>query len=258
MANNVQLHILDGGTIDILDWSIYDPGAPPGTHRTLANPVYLIVHDQGTVVWDAGLGDAHATRTEPLVVDDHAVFRVTTPLADQLAALGHPADGIDFLALSHFHPDHVGNVALFTAATLLTQRDEHEAAFGPDPRAAHYDPDGYAELRDRPAVLIDGDHDVFGDGSVVIVRLAGHTVGNQSLLVRLTDHGTVLISGDLAHSMENWEARAIPPVLNIDVEESARSLERAATILAEESAQLWVQHDHAQYTELRTGGGVFS
>lgn len=91
----------------------------------------------------------------------------------------------------------------------------------------------------------------------LVTRLSGHTVGNQSLLVRLGGHGPVLISGDLAHSMENWETKAVPPVLNFDVEESARSLERAAGILSEESADLWVQHDHDQYTKLRAGGGTF-
>jgi N-acyl homoserine lactone hydrolase len=258
MTNDLQLHILDGGSIEILDWSIYDPAAPRGSHRTLADPVYLVVHPRGTLVWDGGLSDGLAHRDEPLVVDDHAVFRVTDSVERQLAALGHPADEINFLALSHFHPDHVGNVGLFTGATLLSQRDEYEAAFGDRAGEHHYDPVTYASLADHPVTLLEGDHDVFGDGTVVVKRLSGHTVGNQSLLVRLPERGSVLISGDLSHSLENWETRAIPQVLNYDIEESSRSLEKAAAILEEEQAELWVQHDDSQYRWLRAEGPAFT
>ena len=250
MANEVQLYILDGGSIEILDWSIYDPAASSGSRRTLADPVYLIVHERGTLVWDAGLSDLLAERDEPLIVDDHAIFHVTNSVQQQLAALGHPPDTIDFLALSHFHPDHVGNVGLFTGATLLSQRDEYAAAFCSEAVEHHYDPATYSVLRDRPVTLLEGDHYVFGDGTVVIKRLSGHTIGNQSLLVRLTHRGPVLISGDLSHSMESWETKAIPQVLNYDVAASARSLEAAALILQVEGAQLWVQHDNDQYLGL--------
>lgn len=257
MAAGTRLYVLDGGTIDILDWSIYDPASPAGSTRTLANPVYVVVHEQGTVVWDTGLGDALAGGEPPLVVDDHAVFRVTDPLAAQLERIGHGADTIDFLALSHFHPDHVGNSALFPSATLLVQRDEYEAAFGADPQAHHYNPGGYAALASNPVTLLDGDHDLFGDGTVVIVRLPGHTVGSQSMLVRLEDAGPILVSGDLTHSLTNWESKAIPPVLNYDVAESARSLAAAEELLAKEGASLWVQHDHDQYLGLRLAPGFY-
>jgi glyoxylase-like metal-dependent hydrolase (beta-lactamase superfamily II) len=245
----VKLFVLDGGTIEILDWSIYDPAAAPGTRRTLADPVYLVVHPAGTLVWDAGLPDS---LVEPLLVDDHAVFRVSDSVERQLQAAGHPAGSVTYLALSHFHPDHVGNVGLFGGSTLLVQRDEYEAAFGDDPSAQHYDPASYKALKQTQVQKLDGDHDVFGDGSVMIMRLSGHTVGNQSLLVRLPGTGPVLISGDLAHSWENWQARAVPPVLNYDVAQSRRSLHRAEELLRETGARLWVQHDLDQFTALRT------
>jgi N-acyl homoserine lactone hydrolase len=239
MNPELRLYVLDGGTIEIRDWSIYNPAAEAGSRMTLANAVYLIVHDKGTVLWDTGLGDGLAGREEPLVVDDHAVFDVRETLAGQLDAIGHPAGTITHLALSHFHPDHVGNAGLFGSATLLVQRDEYAAAFGDDPAGYHYDQSLYKALADSEVQLLDGDHDVFGDGLVEIKRLSGHTVG------------PVLLTGDLAHTCENWEQRAIPPVLNIDPAESARSLVRAEGILAAEQASLWVQHDLAQYQSLR-------
>lgn len=252
MVHNVRLHILDGGSIDILDWSIYDPASAVGSHQTIADPVYLIVHDEGTLVWDGGLDDSLAERDEPLVVDDHARFNVTNSVAAQLTELGHPAETITYFALSHFHPDHVGNVGLFPSATLLSQRDEYEAAFGPDAVAHHYEPEGYAPLADNAVTLLEGDYDVFGDGSVMIKRLSGHTVGNQSLLVRLAEFGPVLLSGDLSHSVHSWETKAIPQSLNYDVEESARSLVAAEKLLVEEGAAFWVQHDWEQYRALKS------
>jgi len=251
MPLGTQVHILDGGSIQILDWSIYDPDAPAGTHRKLADPVYLVVHERGTLVWDGGLHDGLADRGESHVVDGHAVFQVTDSVEKQLEALGHPAASIDFLALSHFHPDHVGNVGLFTGATLLAQHDEYRAAFGPEAAEHHYEPDSYASLANHPVELLNGDFDVFGDGTVVIVRLSGHTIGNQSLLLKLASGRKILISGDLTHSVQSWHSKAIPQVLNYDLKESKASLERAARILDREGAELWVQHDHDQYSALR-------
>jgi N-acyl homoserine lactone hydrolase len=258
LAHPIRLYVLDGGTIEILDWSIYDPAAAAGTTRTLADPVYLIVHPHGRLVWDGGLADSLSDRREPLIVDDHAVFRVNNPVANQLRELGHSAGDIEYLGLSHFHPDHVGNVSLFSGATLLTQGDEYEAAFGPDALAHHYDPAGYASLKQNKVVMLDGDHDVFGDGSVMIKRFPGHTIGSQSLLVRLPEHGSILISGDLTHSMEGWRTKAIPPVLNHDVEQSARSLALAEKLIADESASLWVQHDYEQVQSLRRAPEYYS
>ncbi|GAB3424132.1 N-acyl homoserine lactonase family protein [Flindersiella endophytica] len=237
----VQLYVLDGGRIDILDWSIYDPAAPAGTRRTIADPVFLVVHPRGSLVWDTGLGDELAGREEPLLVEDHALFQVTETVGDQLAAAGLPAAGVGYLALSHFHPDHTGNLGLFTGATLLVQHDEYDAA----KRAGALGP-----LANRPVVHLDGDHDVFGDGSVVIKRLPGHTIGHQALLVHLEQTGAVLLSGDVTHSTANWQTGAIPKH-NHDVAESENSLAQARGILERHRAALWIQHDLDQYLGLR-------
>ncbi len=247
----VELYVLDGGLIDILDWSIYDPSAAAGSKRTLADPVYLVVHPAGTLVWDAGLPDSLAGRTEPLVVDNHAVFQVSNSVAGQLEKAGHPAQSIDFFGLSHFHVDHVGNVSLFADATLLAQRDEYDAAFGPDAVAHHYDPEAYSGLAQNRVVLLDGDHDVFGDGTVVVKRLPGHTIGSQALLVRLAQTGPVVVSGDVTHSAQSWRTNAIPAALNYDLAESAQSLKLMRELLEQEGATLWIQHDHEQYLGLR-------
>lgn len=187
--------------------------------------------------------DAFAGHKGGVQVEDSAVFHVDNSVAGQLTEVDYPADRVDCLALSHFHPDHVGNVGLFRSARLLVQRDEYEAAFGSDPGRFGYVPDSYAALRDNPVELLQGDHDVFGDGSVVIKRLPGHTPGSQSLLVRLPKTGSILISGDVTHSTDNWQNGTVP-ALNVDAAESERSLRIAARPLETENVELWIQHDH--------------
>lgn len=246
----MKLFLLDGGSIDFLDWSLMDPGAPSKSRRRLANPVYIVQHPAGTLIWDTGLPDSLAGSAAGQVIPDVAVFSVTIPLRTQLADIGLDPASITYLALSHFHPDHTGNASLFTASVLLAQADELEAAFGPEPDAYGYDSRQYESLRGAPAKPLAGDYDVFGDSSVVIKRFPGHTPGSQSLLVRLPQYGTVLISGDLAHSCANWTSKAIPQV-NFSRDATAASLELAHEQVRELRAEVWVQHDDEQFRQLR-------
>ena len=110
-----------------------------------------------------------------------------------------PSD-IKFVAVSHTHPDHVGNVTLFPQSTLLVQKAEYD---WPSPLGPRFKPE-------HPATKLDGDHDVFGDGSIVIIATPGHTPGHQSLLVKLRMTGAVLLSGDAVHFKENWDNRRVP------------------------------------------------
>lgn len=246
----MKLYVLNGGRIEILDWARFQPGAGAGVRRWLSDSCFLVVHPEGTLVWDTGLPDELAGVPEGLTIADVARFHVDGSLEGQLAAVGHPADTIDFLALSHFHQDHVGNVCLFGNATLLVQAEDHAAAFGASPGDHGFDPATYGSLRASRTTLLTGDYDVFGDGSVLIKRLPGHTPGNQSLFVRLPETGPVLISGDLTHSLDNW-AKKVVPALNSDPDESLRSLARAERLIAEEGAVLWVQHDLDQQSALK-------
>ena len=249
MTDGLFVYVLDGGRIEILDWSVFASGQTPGTKRVLADPCYLIRHPAGTLVWDTGVGDVIAGETEGRLVKDFAVFHVDTPLGRQLEEVGTVPGEVTYLALSHLHPDHVGNVDLFPSATLLLQRDEYESVFGTDSTGEGLEPRVLSSLRGNPVQLLDGDHDVFGDGSVVVKALPGHTVGSQSLLVRLAS-GAVLISGDIAHSESNWSNRVVP-TFNVDAERSLASMEAAAAILEQEQATLWIQHEANQFHSLR-------
>jgi N-acyl homoserine lactone hydrolase len=91
---------------------------------------------------------------------------------------------------------------------------------------------------------------VFGDGSVTILATPGHTPGHQSLLVKLPQTGTLVLSGDAVHFQANWDNRVVPS-MNTDPEQTKASMERIAGILAQEKATLWINHDKAQRDRLK-------
>ena len=170
---------------------------------------------------------------------------VRKTLASQLQQLGIAPTDVTHVAFSHFHGDHVGNANLFTAATLYIQQPEYDAAFGPDAAKFNFGPALYEKLRGNPTVKLNGDSDVFGDGSVVILSTPGHTPGHQCLQVRLPKRGVVVLSGDMVHFEDNWINRRVP-ARNFNKEQSVASMERIATLLEAEHAELWINHDKAQ------------
>ena len=97
---------------------------------------------------------------------------------------------------------------------------------------------------------LSGDRDVFGDGSVTILSTPGHTPGHQSLLVRLPKTGALVLSGDAVHMRDNWDNQRVPS-MNVDRDKSVASMQRIAAMLAEQKAQLWINHDKPQSAQLR-------
>jgi N-acyl homoserine lactone hydrolase len=124
---------------------------------------------------------------------------------------------------------------MFPQSMLLVQTAEYE---WPSPVGPRFKPD-------HPVTKLEGDHDVFGDGSVMIIATPGHTPGHQSLLVKLPQTGAVLLSGDAVHFKDNWENRRVPEN-NDNKDKSAASMQRMADVMAKEKAQLWINHDKAQ------------
>ena len=168
-------------------------------------------------------------------------WRRPKTLASQLDQIGVKPTDIKFVAISHTHPDHIGNVELFPQAMLLVQKTEYEW-----PR-----PNGSSRFKpEHPVTKLEGDHDVFGDGSVMIIGTPGHTPGHQSLLVKLPKTGALVLSGDAAHFQSNWDNRRVPSI-NTDKDQTLASMQRIADLLAKDKAQLWINHDKAQRDTLK-------
>ncbi len=244
----VILYCGESETRDVsANWS---PGIDVGKSRQFSDNCYLIRHEKGLFLWDSGISDSVAAKPEGVTVaNGMLVLKVARTLQAQLQELGIDPAQVTHLAFSHFHGDHVGNANLFTAATLYVQQPEYEAAFGAEPAKFGFNPALYEKLRGNPTVKLNGDHDVFGDGSVVILSTPGHTPGHQSLLVRLPATGPVVLSGDATHFRDNWENRRVP-ARNFDKEQTAASMEKIAGVLRSEKAVLWINHDREQSESL--------
>ncbi|HET8744743.1 MAG TPA: N-acyl homoserine lactonase family protein [Ramlibacter sp.] len=192
---------------------------------------YLIKHGDDYMVWDTGyLPGSNANAP-------------TVTLVDQLAQLKVRPEQVKFVGISHFHADHTGQLGSFPGATLLIGEREWAAITAPKPMQGanvagftHWISGG-GKLETQA-----GDKDVFGDGSVMILRAPGHTPGHQALLVRLKEKGPVVLLGDAAHFHENYESNGVP-AFNYDRAESIATLERIKGIEKNLRATVIIQHD---------------
>src|SRR5882724_439690 len=233
-----RLYVLDCGINQGKDQARWSPGVNEGKPIEFSDNCYLIRHAKGVLLWDTGIADAVAAMPDGLVTGGGAITqRRTKTLAAQLAEIGvKPAD-IGYVAISHTHGDHVGNVALFPTSTILIQTAEYEWAMTQPTKPAFAATQNFNKLT--------GDRDVFGDGSVLILSTPGHTPGHQSLLVRLPKTGAVVLSGDFVHFRDNFEARRVPS-FNFNQEQSLQSIDKIGALLKAERGQLWINHDSAQ------------
>lgn len=240
------MYAFDGGTVVTRGVKFVAPDGRETT-RDMADPnhAYLIQHPRGLLVWDSGLADAIAGLPRHTRRSGHFRFIVRHPLAEQFAALGVAPADVAYQAYSHLQVDHAGNAGLFSNATLLLQRAEYEHAFGPDAQDWGYVPADYAALRDQPAHLLEGDCDVFGDGSVVILSAPGHTPGHQVLFVDLPHSGPALLSGDLYYAAQD-PAQGWIPAWNFDAAQTRQTIRRLADFAAACGARWIINHDPAQ------------
>ena len=238
-----RLYILNCGEGVAGDISRWSPGVNEGKSMPFVDNCYLLRHAQGWMLWDTGLTDALAGKPEGQKPADPRMTHWYRPktLASQLDALGvKPAD-IKFLAVSHTHPDHVGNVEMFPQSMLLVQKVEYE---WPNPL-------GVGRFKaEHPVTKLEGDKDVFGDGSVIILSTPGHTPGHQSLLVKLPKTGALVLSGDAVHFKSNWDNRGVPSG-NVSKDQTLASMAKIDSILKQEKGQLWINHDKAQRDTLK-------
>jgi glyoxylase-like metal-dependent hydrolase (beta-lactamase superfamily II) len=252
----VRLYVLETGLIECADYVIFSPNAGPGVHQDMSVRSYLVVHPQGTLLWDTGIADAIAELPDGQRIIDSIVFKVPKTLRSQLSEIGVDPRNIDYLGLSHLHIDHVGNIELFPDATVLMQQAEYDAGYGANPEELTLIPETYAALdRDRIRT-VEGDHDVFGDATVVLRSLPGHTPGHQGLLVDLRDSGPILLATDIAYSAQDYADAAVR-TSNVDLDQSRSSIETAKRIEREHGATVWLHHDLEAQRDVRTAPGYY-
>src|SRR5689334_18147524 len=240
---SVRLYVLDCGKITVANGD--SMGFKPGELATsnMVTPCFLIVHPNGTLMWDTGEIPDSAFAKGPSPATQGA-FTVDRPLLPQLAAIGYRPADITYLALSHYHGDHVANANAFAGSTWIVQQGDRDAIFAPRQNngqrlGAVADPSFFTELAKSKTLLLKGeDHDVFGDGSVVIKFTPGHTPGHQSLFLKLAKTGPILLSGDLYHYPEEITYKRIPP-FDFDKEQTVKSRAMIEDFVKKNHAQLW-------------------
>ncbi|WGD55205.1 N-acyl homoserine lactonase family protein [Bradyrhizobium sp. CB1650] len=250
-----QLFRLDCGRSLANDESVWTPGQNVGVSIEFSSTCWLIRHGKDWLLWDTGVpeatfGDTRGWSTLPKLI----VYHLDKTLTAQLAELGLKRDDVTRVAISHTHGDHIGNVSLFSNSTILMQRAEYNWIHSPDgPNDNVNQLMALArKLMGTPKnlQLIDGDTDIFGDGSVILVSTPGHTPGSQALLVHLKNSGFIILSGDVAHLEGNFE-KSIVPSLNTNKPESIASMERIRQLIETYKATLFINHDKKQSDKLK-------
>lgn len=244
-----RLYILNAGIAIAPDRSIYTPGRWKGEPVTLPCHAYLLRRAGEWMLWDTGIDDALAAEPGGRVLAHGLRGLSMWRIVDQLAEIGIAPRDVGRVILSHGHFDHIGNARLFTQAQWHMQRAEHDAMFGADFERYGYTPALYDSLRGARLALLDGDSDLFNDGSVRVVSTPGHTPGHASLLVRLPKTGAVILAADVAHYRHNLDGRIVPE-MNASKADSRASMDKIVALAAGESAQLWLNHDIAQAATL--------
>jgi glyoxylase-like metal-dependent hydrolase (beta-lactamase superfamily II) len=241
-----RLYVFDCGTLvqTNIQWAGFEWSEVANPHLSVS--CYLVAHPKGLLLFDAGVDDRQVGI--PLYAASGGGIKSKT-LLSQLAEINVRPDMVDYVAVSHGHFDHTGNVGEFSASTWLTNAAERAAMYG-QPPPSNYRPALYASLQANPTTVITGDHDVFGDGSVVLLQTPGHSPGHMSLYVRLRNTGGVILTGDLFHYPEQRTSGRMPPSEQA-AGVTATSRVRVEAFARTRGAQIWIGHDMNQFRLLR-------
>ena len=250
-----RLYRVDCGHSLANDESVWTPGENVGRDIEFSSTCWLVKHRSEWLLWDTGvpeatLNDPRGWSTLPKLI----VYHLDKSITDQLAEIGLKPNDIGRVAISHTHGDHIGNMGLFPNSIIMMQRAEYSWIHSPNGPN-----DNVNQLmalarkllgKPKNLQLIDGDSDVFGDGSLTLLSTPGHTPGHQSLLVHLKNSGFIILSGDVVHLEENFEKNIVPS-LNTSKAESIASMARVRQLMATYKARLFINHDKTETDKLR-------
>jgi glyoxylase-like metal-dependent hydrolase (beta-lactamase superfamily II) len=253
---SLRLYVFDCGKLKISDTSVY--GFAPNEVATteMSVPCFLVAHPKGTLLWDAGVLPDKVLTSAGSVTQGNpgssALATVNKSLKAQLAEAGYAPADITYLALSHCHWDHVANANDFAAATWFVRQPERDAMFSqPASFARCLTPQTFSALRNSKTVILkDDEHDVFGDGTVILKSAPGHTPGHQVLFLKLRNAGPIVLSGDLYHYPEERAQHKVPKT-DFNREQTAASRDAIEAFLKKTGAQLWIQHDSIGNSKLK-------
>ena len=216
---------------------LWRAGDDPERPATVPVPAYLVEHAGERILIDTGLHpDAAADASAHYDgADSIAFFKLEqdASVADQV-----DLESISMVVLTHLHFDHAGGLDLIPQSVrIVLQRAEWEGAHDDAAIARNfYLPRDYAALAVHELTLVDGDHDLLGDGSIVLLSTPGHTPGHQSVRI-----GDLVLGIDVAHFASGLDDLRFPP-FGDDLERQRESAIRLRE-LRDEGATVVPGHD---------------
>jgi len=247
----IKLYTFSGGTVMVNNLELFSQDSTyQGQSKEFADPYYVISHPKGTLMWDAGLPEGLVAAPEPITPPGGA-FTISRKdsVNKQLKLIGMTPDDIDYLALSHTHFDHSGHANAISNATWLVQDVEYDMITSDEIRNSE-NAGLYEAIKSLKNVKkLNGDFDVFGDGSVIIKSMPGHTPGHQVLFLDMPENGPTLLTGDLYHLYENREHRRVPS-FNFDVAQTLSSMDSFEAFAKEKNAKVYLQHQKEDFNKM--------
>ena len=254
-ASGPRIYWTASGLFGPLPISVLLPTYPKDQDHDIMIPInmWIIDHPMGLIVYDTGnnvaISDGNCTShwnegfcglLQPSQTRADVIDKI-------LERVGFSVGDVKIVITSHSHLDHIGNIEMFPDAIHVIQKKELYQAWWPEKfqrGGAHVMAD-YDDARDFTYFALNGDYDLFGDGSVVVVSTPGHTLGHQSVKVRMNDTGTVILTQDAVWVKENLEGH--PAGLNYSILDYTNSVNRIKMIRDIENAQIWMGHSMEQY-----------
>lgn len=240
----------------------YRGGSPWKRWESVSNAI-LVQHPQGDVLIDAGLGRSIRAQFSTMP----ALFRLATdlersqPAADRLDATSYDWKRLRFILLTHAHWDHVSGVPDFPGVPVLVTAEEHRFIYHsgfPNAPARGIDPRRFQDygFDGTPYLGFERSHDLYGDGSIVIVPAPGHTPGSVVVFVTLQSGARYAFVGDLVWQLEGLVQRQERPWLEARLlgEDSAavqQSMQRLSAIaIGYPQIQIVPAHDARGYAAI--------
>lgn len=183
---------------------------------TIPTTVAIFQHPQhGVILWDTGI---HHNVADPELAEEYwgpgirdafgaQGFTRNHAIDRQLDFMGIQPNDVRYVIYSHLHLDHAGGMSYFPKAVHIMQRAELEYALFPDEWTRPvYVQNDFRDLLKLNVLLVDGDYDIFGDGTFRLIKAPGHAPGMQVLFVTLPHRGRFILGADIAHQRDQFEA----------------------------------------------------
>ena len=246
-VDSVRVYVLDCGIQFSYRPEIYNLTREEIGYLTHWITCFLVMHPKGILLFDSGLSDKLVGRPfyENTLSSGSHLYKTTT-LSSELAKIGVTPSMITYYVISHSNFDHVSNANDYAGSIWLSRKAEYDFMFGPE-SASNIVREEYQGLLKARTQFIEGDYDVFGDGSVILLSTPGHTPGHQSLYVKMAKTGGVVIAGDLYHRIAERTLNRMPT--REQTRGTPESRQKVEAFLTRTNSQLWIGHDIIWYRD---------